>query len=300
MGCEGLGDNLAKYTVALGSQTIVQKRIAGISYLTFSRGDSKDSYQAQNGFLCVTHNPGCSWFLSIGNNGTDKFFDDKHPLPLGCKIDGVLFTPYWPNDICASPEGGFGGRGSYGAKLDGTGGYPVNIKWNNACQSDYGGRILYYKIGFIVSMPANTPMGEDVFDVSDPSESCAPTNYLNYHPSDCQTPPAHCSVPKTASYALTLNQSVSQNSVVYTNQLSINNGCNGKLTSLHNPNLFAVALSANGKTVNLGISGTTTPDDLKTLYGLETPALPVTITVLAPIGQGRPNVQITANYSYYE
>ncbi|HET9825640.1 MAG TPA: hypothetical protein VFP87_09900 [Chitinophagaceae bacterium] len=108
-GCKSCSDEIVKYVVAIASTPIVQKRIAGTAYLTFAKEDSKDAYSAQNGFLCVTHNPGCNWFLSSGNSSTDKFFDNSHPLPPGCKIDGVYFTQYWPKNICSFGAGGIGG-----------------------------------------------------------------------------------------------------------------------------------------------------------------------------------------------
>jgi len=303
-GCKSCGDEIVKYVVAIASTPVVQKRIAGTNYISFARKDSKDSYTAQNGFLCVTHNPGCSWFLSSGNSGTDRFFDNNHPLPPGCKVDGVYFTQYWPKSICSSGSGGIGGWGSYGAKLDGGGSYAYGVSWNNACQSDFGDKNLYYTISFIVSMPQGTDMGESVFDVNATTNSCQPHDYIAYHPSDCATPPSHCSILKSAYYSLNLLYVQQfEGPIIYSGILSINNGCQGTLTKITNDNPYAVSLVGNGITVNLGINQSTTTADLQSLYGSADPNLPVTVSIHPSIvinPSQIASIHLAVTYSYYE
>src|SRR5438105_15439111 len=59
--CNGCADEIVKDVITLGSVKFTVKRIAGAHYFTLDKGDSKDGYTPQNGFLCVTHNPGCGW-----------------------------------------------------------------------------------------------------------------------------------------------------------------------------------------------------------------------------------------------
>jgi hypothetical protein len=178
-GCKECNDEIVKDVVALGSVKLVVKRISGIHYINFSKPDAGDSYSENNGYLCVTHNPGCGWW---GNNGSDKFFNADVPLPPLCTIVGTSFTQFWPNGVASSgAPGGLGGWGSYGAHLNtgsSDGSAPYVVSWNNACQGDFGGKNLYYHISFLVSMPEGTDMGEPVFDQTpDDPAVCLPQGY---------------------------------------------------------------------------------------------------------------------------
>jgi hypothetical protein len=164
-GCKACDEAVVQAVVALGNVKLVVKRISGIHYLKFSKGDPSDTYSETDGYLCVSHNPGCGWW---GNNGKDKFFNQDIPLPPLCTIVGTDFTQFWPDGITTTgSSGSLGGWGSYGAHLDAgspDGSSPYVVPWNNACQGDFTGKILYYHISFLVSMPEGTDMGEPVFD----------------------------------------------------------------------------------------------------------------------------------------
>ncbi len=178
-GCKACDDAVVQAVVALGNVKLVVKRISGIHYLKFSKGDPADTYSESNGYLCVSHNPGCGWW---GNNGKDKFFNPDVPLPPLCTIVGTDFVQFWPDGIASSgSSGGLGGWGSYGAHLDQgspDGSSPYVVPWNNACQGDFSSKVLYYHISFLVSMPEGTDMGEPVFDQGvDNPQVCLPSGY---------------------------------------------------------------------------------------------------------------------------
>jgi hypothetical protein len=46
--------------------------------MTFDAKDRGDATGPTNGYMFVTHNPGCGW---VGNAGQDKFFSAQKPLP---------------------------------------------------------------------------------------------------------------------------------------------------------------------------------------------------------------------------
>ena len=178
-GCNGCGDEIVRDIVALGSVKFTVKRIAGSHYFTLDKGDSKDSFNAQNGFLCVTHNPGCGW---VGNNGNDKFFTPDKPLPPLSTIVAVNFTQFWPNGISSVSAGGtIFGWGSYGANLSsGTpdGSIPTEVGWKNACQGVFNGKDVSYSISFLISTPEGTDLGEQMFDQTDTvGDACVPAGY---------------------------------------------------------------------------------------------------------------------------
>ena len=166
VGCPNFWQGVTNDIVALGNGKVAHKRIAGRQYIDFSRGDDKDAFYAQNGYLCVIHNPGCGWW---GNNGTDKFFAGIKALPPGCSIEKVEFVQFWPKEILSvSGGGGIGGWGSYGAQMkSAANSLPCEISWNNACQGVFDGKILYYRISFVISMLEGMDLGEDVYDLSD-------------------------------------------------------------------------------------------------------------------------------------
>jgi hypothetical protein len=178
--CDGCADEIVSDVVALGSVKFEVKRIAGAHYFTLDKGDPKDGSNAQNGYLCVNHNPGCGWW---GNDGSDKFFTPDKPLPPLCTIVAVDFAQFWPDGISPQSAGGsVFGWGSYGASLtSGTpdGSVPTTVGWNNACQGPFGGQDLPYRISFLVSMPEGTDLGEDMFDQADtPSpDVCRPPKF---------------------------------------------------------------------------------------------------------------------------
>ncbi len=174
--CNGCADEIVRDVVALGSVKFTVKRIAGAHYFALDNGNSKDGYNPQNGFLCVSHNPGCGW---VGNNGTDKFFTSDKPLPPLCTIVAVNFTQFWPSGVSSQAAGGtIFGWGSYGASLSsGTpdGSVPTTVGWKNACQGVFGDKNLDYRISFLISMPDGTDLGEQTFDQTDTAENvCVP------------------------------------------------------------------------------------------------------------------------------
>jgi hypothetical protein len=63
---------------AAQSPATVYKRIAGTKYFAFDPKDPQDSFAAERGYMCVTHNPGCGW---VGNKGKDRFFSGIKQLP---------------------------------------------------------------------------------------------------------------------------------------------------------------------------------------------------------------------------
>ncbi|HET9825639.1 MAG TPA: hypothetical protein VFP87_09895 [Chitinophagaceae bacterium] len=147
-------------------------------------------------------------------------------------------------------------------------------------------------------------MGEPVFDVSSTSNSCQPSDYLAYHPSDCATPTADCSILKSAEYSLNLTYVQQfEGPIVYSGTLSINNGCRGTLTKITNHNLYAISLFSNGNTLDLGVNQSTTTTDLQTLYGTSNPSLPVTVSIHPSININPTqiaSIPVSVTYSYYE
>jgi hypothetical protein len=167
-GCESCQREIIRELEVLGSVKFVLVRISGVNHINLAKPDNGDNYVAENGYLCVTHTPGCGWW---GNSGTDEFFSPDKPLPPLCTVVGVNFTQLWPNGIASSASGGtLGGWGSYGAKFD-SGSYSY-VDWKNACQGVFGGKNLHYRISFIVSMPQGTDLGEDTLDQASPISGC--------------------------------------------------------------------------------------------------------------------------------
>jgi len=170
-------NEIIKAFESIGKLKMVQKRIDGQTFLDFAKKDKNDFYVGQNGYLCVTHNPGCGWW---GNSGKDIFFGPNTPLSLLCKIDRVEFTYYWPCDIPSmTSRGTLAGTNSYGAEVTPNGAVPCTVDWRNTCWSVFGGRNLFYVISFIITMPEGLDIGVPVYDVNSPFPSCAPAGYCN-------------------------------------------------------------------------------------------------------------------------
>jgi len=130
--------------------------------------------------MCVTHNPGCGW---IGNSGEDKFFSGAKQLPIGAQIVSVEFLTYPPAGLSGDDSGTIGGWGSYFSRIKSNSSNDsqpnlTTINWSNACQGVYGGKNLYYRISFIISVQDGTNLGEDSFETSStPPPSCAPPGF---------------------------------------------------------------------------------------------------------------------------
>ena len=292
-----------EYHYFVSAPPIIKKLISGGSYISFAKKDGLDGYSSVNGFLHVTHNPGCG---ISGNSGNDNFFDDSHPLPPLCKVEAKLFNQYWPKNVCGDGSGDLFGTGSYGAKLHGTGYDASYVSWNNTCWGNFSGKNLYYSIGFIISMPEGTNLGEDVFDVDSQDGNWQPTDYLSYNPfPNCSSNPIpHCSILKTAppySLSLTYDRNF-QGPITYSGILSINTGCNGTLTNITNPNLYPIELVSDGKSFNLGINQSITSAALTSFYGQANINFPVTIRI-HPLVNINPSsiasIPVTVTYSYY-
>ena len=143
------------------ARSYVTKRISGTSYISLSKPDPHDSYSDANGYLLVTHDPGCG---IVGNDGTDKFFVNK-PLPPGTRIEHVDFRQMWPAERdCDTPWSWLNDAGSYNVRFDAT---TNSVRWHNSCTGAYNGKNNYYTISFVVSMPTGTDMGETIHDVAD-------------------------------------------------------------------------------------------------------------------------------------
>jgi hypothetical protein len=142
--------------------SLVTKRISGRSYFNQSQPDPHDSFSDVNGYLLVTHDPGCG---VVGNDGTDQFFTDKS-LPPGVKIERVDFTQFWPRERgCTDPWSIFNSDiGSYSTKLDSL---VDSVKWHNACTGPYNNKDLYYLMSFVISMPTGTDIGETLHDAAE-------------------------------------------------------------------------------------------------------------------------------------
>jgi hypothetical protein len=296
-GCDGCGDEIVKYTVGLASTPMVEKRISGVTYLTFVKGDPSDSYAANDGYLCVTHNPGCgSWIFSTGNDGVDKYFDSKHDLPPGCQVLGVDFIPYWPAGISSRPTVG-SGWGSYGAIISGGGFYPYNIEWNNSCHGDFDGKPLYYSISFRVLMPVGTDMGEPVYDLNSNLPKC------QVEQAKINQNPPQCSISKTAQYSLNLTYIPQYEGPIYYGGTLTAPFCGGNLKKIVNSQLYSIELHTDKASVTLGPGASTTPADLQALFGSSTPALPISIAIHPGIVINPASVNsipITMEYDYLE
>jgi hypothetical protein len=166
-GCTGEGNTMIVYV------KMVKVRISGTSFLNFAQGDPQDHYAADNqGFLHVTHNPGCGL---QGNNGNDQFFAAQHNLPFWAKLEGVEFEQFWPKERQANScgIGGWFGGGSYLTRMER--GDPakseplITVHWENACCGDYATKNIEYVISFIVAVDedvlrAGNSLGEPTFD----------------------------------------------------------------------------------------------------------------------------------------
>lgn len=306
-GCEGCKDEVIHYFEVIGNVKYVKRRISGINHISFDKQDGGDTIKAENGWLCVTHNPGCnSWIFSSGNNGLDVFFDDAHPLPMGCKVVSFWFKQYWPENICADGRNGFLGYGTYKASATFWDAYPPYVQWENSCHGDFDNKNLEYAVSFIISMPEDTNLGEDTFNI-DPIESpCLPPNFVHEHPQCIETPTvAHCSQLQTSpSTQMVLPYAgLTNNLASYAADLRINSGCTASLVSLHNTNLFNVTLVNGDKSVVLGVNTITTPDQLNTLYGVDKPPLPLTIRVIPERLSDDPanrKINISEIHEYFE
>lgn len=300
--CERWAEELVKYVVAIGSMKIVKKRISGKAFINFAKKDPKDNYISQDGFLCVTHNPGCnSWIFSSGNSGSDVFFDNQHPLPPGCKIEATYFTQYWPNNICDSGSGNIFGTGSYRAEPRGGGPYVYSVDWNNTCHGNLGEKNISYTVSFIISMPEGTALGEDVFEVEPALTSCKPDNYLDYHPNNCTTA-APCSQSRDTIYTMNLVWNHQEGAVVFSDILPAP-FCGGKVVAITNINSFDVYLISDTKKLLLTTGASTTPANINDLYGSINPSLPLEIKIFPVLNFDpvlRKTALIAVRYIYYK
>jgi hypothetical protein len=153
-GCD-FGQWILQVLDALGMAPRHEVRMAGGDFFTLDKKDGGDGTSVGDGYMCVVHNPGCHWFASSGNDGTDKFFQ-RQILPAGAEIVGVDFERIKPYGLPETHAGGVNGSGSYGATLlsgprDGS--VPIAIQWNNTCQDpNYGSKNVAYRISFRVSV----------------------------------------------------------------------------------------------------------------------------------------------------
>lgn len=176
----------------------ILRRISGQSFLQFAQADPQDKYKAENGFLHVTHNPGCGL---KGNNGDDKFFPPEHNLPFWAKYVKYEFVQFWPKerkqDDCG--VGGWFGAGSYLTRVtqgDQSKKEPLlTVHWENACCGQYGGKNIEYVVSFIVSVSedlvqAGQSLGEPMFDPDQLAiNSIAPPNGFSLNQQPVPTPP---------------------------------------------------------------------------------------------------------------
>jgi hypothetical protein len=214
LGCENLyqGENTVTVTALTtegcsGEKSVrvvydkrVLMRISGTSYIEFAYGDPKDTYRAADGFLHVSHDPGCG---IMGNNGDDVFFTVRHDLPFWATLEKVEFQQFWPKE--RKPDAG---GGSYLTRLE-TVKLPVNrrdpprtgplakVHWENSCNGPYNNRTNEYVISFIVSVPAelvkaSVSIGEPMFDPKQMSISSIqpPKGYGLTPPPPLPPPPA--------------------------------------------------------------------------------------------------------------
>jgi len=159
----GCGDLIVKALEAIGSAPVTEVRIAGSNFLTLSsHKDSADRLNADNGFLCVKHSPGCP---IKGNDGLDDFFGVGKPLPLLAQIVGVDFMP-----ASGPVPGDATGVGSFGTDLKTVspdGQTATQVDWRNTCWGVAGGKDLYYRISFRIRVRGDghhaTASGADGF-----------------------------------------------------------------------------------------------------------------------------------------
>ena len=163
------GEDIVKALTALGEAPVTEVRIAGASFISLDKQDGGDGFTVSDGFMCVVHDPGCGW---VGNSGSDEFFGPAKPLPLLAQIVETEFTPVAPPGLSTSAPGGIGGWGSFGAsQKNGTGDGTVasTVDWSNACQGQYGGKNLYYRISFRVRIRGDvSQLNEPTFDPAIP------------------------------------------------------------------------------------------------------------------------------------
>lgn len=174
-GCSG------QASISVVFEKRVFKRISGENYFQLAQGDSNDKYTAKNGYLYVSHDPGCG---ISGNNGDDVFFS-PNKLPFWCKLVGVEFHQFWPTerrpDDCGI--GAVFGAGSYLTELTHgnlSNGSKVTVHWENSCCGRYSGKNIEYVISFIVSVPEDLTglaLGEPLFNLTEtPANSIQPPN----------------------------------------------------------------------------------------------------------------------------
>jgi hypothetical protein len=260
--------------------------------------------------MCVTHNPGCSWILSSGNSGEDKFFSGINQLPPGAKISSMDYTPYWPKGLQREYAGGIGRKGSYGQRI--TNYSPLSIGWENSCQGDYGGKNLYYSMSFVISVPVGTDLGEETFESGNTTvgtnlPGCAPSDYTST--GEGGPPPPSWT---TTTYADTLRQQpIWEGFVPYADTfpapgLSYTGRSpeQWEVLSFSNPNGFAIFVLKGGMSaqhcfeagagVTLQPGGTTTAPDI---YGVATLHAPIGIAACINNGASVPGA-ISLNITY--
>jgi len=154
----------------------VTVRISGATFSHIAEPDKNDNATANNGYLCVVHNPGCGWW---GNDGKDTYFVQKQ-LPAGAKLVGIDFVQYWPLGVDSASGSGawtwFDSSGSYFAHLNQDVPTQPYVKWNNTCTEGFANKDLWYSISFRVQMPEGTNLGEATSDLGTPSP-CLPPGY---------------------------------------------------------------------------------------------------------------------------
>jgi len=285
---------------------MVEKRISGAAFLKLDAPDSGDEIESENGFLRVEHEPGCNWFLSSGNDGTDKFFTGEHQLPSGCRVVDVDYQLYWPKCITASPRSS--GRGSYSAVKYGGDDYPNYVHWTNTCWDEYAGKNLYYVISFVISMPEGTELGETAFDLVDNAAisgimaSMVPDDYQpNFPSTPCvsTTEPAHCATPmhEPGFHLPIVKKDITTSPITFLEVFNgNNNGCGGTLTSIKNLNAFTIVLVGNGEHVELSQNTSTTADQIGKLY--PSTKFPVTIRIIPEVN--REGYDLEVAYDYFQ
>ena len=215
--------------------------------MQFAQGDPQDKYRAEDGFLHVSHNPGCGW---TGNNGNDTFFTPQLHLPFWATIQAVEFEQFWPKERKPSGcgVGGWFGGGSYLTKMDHgdlSVRYPteplVTVHWENTCCGEYIGKNIEYVISFIVLVPetlvrAGEALGEPMFDPNQtPLSSIKPPNgfQLSQAPAPTQ-PPTQPPTPSRGSNKFVLYNCTAERHTVYV-WLSDQTASTGKQVGTLNP-----------------------------------------------------------------